>query len=500
MQAGLALTVSRFTAAQVGQHPDCQANTDLPNWTDIYNRPCSVYDSTLCSTDGNTGGKEPDFKYITANEACIVCGACDSCQDSSGFLDKWGDGCDVYEDDEYFDYVYDDDSYYGESWCSSFGHTLNTDALPVSALDACCVCGGGDRQEATNVFDAELLLDNSVTTTQPDAPVIAAPTDAPVTTTPTDLSLPLKTTDSQVSASYAPTKSPTFSPTFSPTNVPTRSPTMSPTESPTAEPTESPTAAPSKNPTKLPTSRPTESPTATPSKNPTKSPTPRPTESPTLQSLTSSPLMKPEPIGEIDEDTTSFKGRPMKGQRVKKGKEEKGGDTESDQSVEVMTEIVVEDVSNIVMEEVSEKVGKSERSGKGGDTMTDLSEEVMTETVVEDASNSAMNTVTKGRNIGRRGKRGATKSLEMSKEVVTEIVVEDASNIAMEDVPRKRRKGGGRPKRGSEEVDEIVVEDASNLILEEVSQKANLRGKKSGKADKIMLLLGFEEDDSDGDR
>jgi hypothetical protein len=55
-------------------------NSDYEGWTDIYNRPCSEYDTALCASEGNTGGKENvQFKDVTANEACIVCGACDEC-------------------------------------------------------------------------------------------------------------------------------------------------------------------------------------------------------------------------------------------------------------------------------------------------------------------------------------------------------------------------------------------------------------------------------------
>jgi hypothetical protein len=61
----------------------CAARTDLAGFTDYLGIPCSEYDPSInptwCDEFGNYPGFEPTFADVTVNEACLVCGACDTC-------------------------------------------------------------------------------------------------------------------------------------------------------------------------------------------------------------------------------------------------------------------------------------------------------------------------------------------------------------------------------------------------------------------------------------
>jgi hypothetical protein len=56
------------------------AGEDLPGWEDEIGDTCTAYtdNTTLCTEFGNYGGGI-GFEDITPNEACIACGACDTC-------------------------------------------------------------------------------------------------------------------------------------------------------------------------------------------------------------------------------------------------------------------------------------------------------------------------------------------------------------------------------------------------------------------------------------
>lgn len=139
-----------------------QGCTDFPpSWTDSEGDACYSYSVlSLCTSDGHSGSgwrKEwGTFQSFTSNgydasEACCACGGgsftnqgynAHRCADKVDWEDKDGDGC--YE--------------YGlNNWCTDDGepgpgwHTEDWGQMSLfthngaSALEACCVCGGGGK-------------------------------------------------------------------------------------------------------------------------------------------------------------------------------------------------------------------------------------------------------------------------------------------------------------------------------------------------------------------
>eukprot|EP00978_Attheya_sp_CCMP212_P009955 scaffold23810_cov30-Attheya_sp.AAC.1 len=118
----VALSLSRHVSAQsLEPSANCTgAGADLSGWSDAFGDTCQDYtdNTTLCTLFGNTGGGS-GFEDITANEACISCGACDTCDDFVGFVDDNGVidlTCTDYANDTLFDEYYPDNppEYYSD--------------------------------------------------------------------------------------------------------------------------------------------------------------------------------------------------------------------------------------------------------------------------------------------------------------------------------------------------------------------------------------------------
>lgn len=106
-----------------GQNGDCVDSP--PDWVDVDGDGCDVYaEYTLCSLYGGwVPGLNDD---LVAQQACCVCGGgSNGCSDVEGWVDSDGDGCDVYEQNDY---------------CSLYGNFFENDGHTAST--ACCACQG----------------------------------------------------------------------------------------------------------------------------------------------------------------------------------------------------------------------------------------------------------------------------------------------------------------------------------------------------------------------
>lgn len=182
-------------------------------WEDVDGRNCTFYEETnSCYDEGFT--RENDG--MTAEDACCACGGgvTGQCANVPGFATYDGFDCGWFMQTADDDGIYFDDPYYGyddeDTRCGYwdlFNETWGLlDGEEVSALDACCVCGGGIRG-----------LDY-----------------------------------------------PSYMPIDSPSTTPTLYPSVHPSATPTAHPSVTPTALASATPTALPTATPSEFPSANP--------------------------------------------------------------------------------------------------------------------------------------------------------------------------------------------------------------------------------------------
>lgn len=148
--------------------PSC---TDRPGWVDSEGDPCSIFQlNTYCNADGTTGdgwntcewGDIVDYATdgITAFDACCACGggsgvsspassaksnitSAKTCADHpANWRSSEGDSCCAYPWNNYCT----PDGKEGLGWDSSWGKIEDyADENGISALDACCGCGGGKR-------------------------------------------------------------------------------------------------------------------------------------------------------------------------------------------------------------------------------------------------------------------------------------------------------------------------------------------------------------------
>ena len=380
-----------------GRDPAAPACIDTPTgWTSADGEDCAVYRYyAYCSADGSAGsgwdagwGSVADYLnaegvMISALGACCVCGggeffnpgstdeaevatygtavpttsrttstpleaavareavsltpaavaaAGSACTDQANWANSYGEACTTYGQ---YDFCTPDGAP-GVGWDISWGPIAEYKDLDgVSALDACCTCGGGEvmptpTDRSTPVITAP---EPEASTTRPLPPSSTLITPMPPRP-PTSSPAPPPTTPSASPESNAPINAPTVSPeTTAPTGLPASSaPTASPlSQKPSATPTASsttgpvrpatttltpsgapasstPTAAPSESPASaVPTTSPTSPPaSSTPFAAPSSSaPTAAPSGSPGLVSLTTAPSRPPPTSGPTEPPVAS---------------------------------------------------------------------------------------------------------------------------------------------------------------------------------------------------
>jgi len=119
-------TITSPVASPTGGSPSTGTCVDDFAFRDSRSFPCWVYDQGPFRC--NTATTYTNSDGVDATDACCVCGGgmnVGSCADDSGWFDVVGRDC----------------SAYGGLWCNFAEYYANSDG--VTALEACCVCGGG---------------------------------------------------------------------------------------------------------------------------------------------------------------------------------------------------------------------------------------------------------------------------------------------------------------------------------------------------------------------
>lgn len=109
---------------------------NVPYWFDAFGDDCAWYGARADRCD-SFGDSFAGTNGLTANEACCECGGGTvtpppKCDDTPGWVDEYGDGCDWYEE------IGSRCDQHGDSYPGPSGEVAN---------QACCVCGGGTTTE-----------------------------------------------------------------------------------------------------------------------------------------------------------------------------------------------------------------------------------------------------------------------------------------------------------------------------------------------------------------
>ena len=161
---------------------------------------------------------------MTADNACCACGGgvTGTCKSYFGFKTYDGFDCGWFMQTAQDDGSYLDDPYYGyddrDTRCSYWDLFNDTwgmyDGVEVSAIEACCVCGGGIRSLD---YPSYMPIERPSTT----------PSSSP-TATPT------------IAAESSPTATPSTTPSSNPSQTPSQTPSIDPVRSPTRSPVTTP--------------------------------------------------------------------------------------------------------------------------------------------------------------------------------------------------------------------------------------------------------------------
>jgi len=140
----------------VGAQPTtCQDSP--PNWVDAESDSCRDYAFfDWCTKSSEVGrgwnktwGSLMDFanQGHTAFTACCECGGgtdvTNKCTDKNSWKDSDGDSCETYGKASWCNHM----GGYGIGWHQEWGTFADTSSNGMSAVNACCACGGGDNPE-----------------------------------------------------------------------------------------------------------------------------------------------------------------------------------------------------------------------------------------------------------------------------------------------------------------------------------------------------------------
>ena len=163
-------------------------------WLDDRGEGCDWYERAYAPKCAEFEDTWPDENGITAREACCHC-VSPPCYDYNGWVDTtYGLECDWYEE--------------SESRCRQYGHWTNDDG--ITAIDACCRCGGGESNIIPSASPSH-SNEPTVISSKPTITPSVRPTDKP-------------------SLRYKPTVTPSVTPTDKPSHnyEPTVSPSVTP--------------------------------------------------------------------------------------------------------------------------------------------------------------------------------------------------------------------------------------------------------------------------------
>mmetsp|Transcript_50092 Transcript_50092/g.119180 ORF Transcript_50092/g.119180 Transcript_50092/m.119180 type:complete len:1195 (-) Transcript_50092:93-3677(-) len=138
-------------------------------WQDSKLQTCSTYRrSNFCTKEGKPGdgwdnAKSPgdgfgkDEAGISADVACCACGGGGVCVDDLSWVDSHERSCAIYADLDWCSELTPDGT--GHGWKPEWGGFEKFANNGHSAKDACCLCGGGNRQVKEQFLHADVTKD-----------------------------------------------------------------------------------------------------------------------------------------------------------------------------------------------------------------------------------------------------------------------------------------------------------------------------------------------------